>query len=145
VLLGILLHRVSGKFYGDFLNEHIFGPLGMQSTRVVSEADIVPHRAAGYRLANDTLKNQEWVSPSLNTTADGSLCVTVLDLVGEWTFLGCDTLGPRAFERLGATVASICYSRGATPRGGMVARGSLPVGSGHRLGRWDHGDTPLRR
>ncbi len=31
----------------------------------------------------DELENQEWVSPSLNTTADGSLYLTVLDLA-KW-------------------------------------------------------------
>src|SRR4029077_5216853 len=48
--LGILIHRVAGKFYGDFLQERIFQPLGMQTTRIISEADIIPNRAAGYRL-----------------------------------------------------------------------------------------------
>lgn len=83
VLLGILIHRVSGKFYGEFLQERIFGPLDMKTTRVISEEDIVPNRAAGYRLVKGELKNQEWVAPSLNTTADGSLYLTVLDLA-KW-------------------------------------------------------------
>ena len=73
VTLGILIHRVTGEFYGDFLQKRIFGPLGMTSTRVINEADIIPHRAAGYRLVGGQLKNQEWVSPTVNTTADGSL------------------------------------------------------------------------
>src|SRR6266581_5537138 len=55
----------------------------MNTARVISEADIVPNRAAGYRLVKGALKNQEWVSPSLNTTADGSLYFTVLDLA-KW-------------------------------------------------------------
>ena len=83
VLLGIIIHRVAGMFYGDFLRDHVFRPLGMRTTRIISEADIVPNRAAGYRLVNDTLKNQEWVSPSLNTTADGALYFTVRDLA-QW-------------------------------------------------------------
>jgi CubicO group peptidase (beta-lactamase class C family) len=80
VLLGILIHRVTGQFYGDMLQQRIFGPLGMTSTRVISEADIVKHRAAGYRLVDDKLKNQDWASPSLNRTADGSLLTNVLDM-----------------------------------------------------------------
>ena len=60
--LGILIHRVTGKFYGDVLEERIFGPLGMQTTRIMSEADIIPNRAAGYRWVKGKLKNQEWVS-----------------------------------------------------------------------------------
>lgn len=81
--LGILIHQVTGKFYGDFLQERIFRPLGMSTTRIISEADIVPNRAAGYRLVKGELKNQEWVSPTLNTTADGSLYFSILDLA-KW-------------------------------------------------------------
>jgi CubicO group peptidase (beta-lactamase class C family) len=80
VLLGILIHKVSGKFYGDFLQERIFKPLDMSTARIISEEDIVPNRAAGYRLEKGALKNQEWVSPSVNTTADGALYLTALDM-----------------------------------------------------------------
>jgi CubicO group peptidase (beta-lactamase class C family) len=79
-LLGIIIHRVTGGFYGDFLREHLFRPLGMRTARVNSDADIVPNRAAGYYLAGDTLKNQEWVSPSINSTADCCLSFTVRDM-----------------------------------------------------------------
>jgi CubicO group peptidase (beta-lactamase class C family) len=81
--LGILIHQVTGKFYGDFLQERIFQPLGMTTTRIISEADIIPNRAAGYRLVKGELKNQEWVSPTLNTTADGALYFSILDLA-KW-------------------------------------------------------------
>jgi CubicO group peptidase (beta-lactamase class C family) len=80
VTLGILIHRVTGEFYGDFLQQQIFQPLGMQSARIISEADIVPNRSAGYRLEKGELKNQEWVAPRVNTTADGSLYLSILDL-----------------------------------------------------------------
>jgi CubicO group peptidase (beta-lactamase class C family) len=80
LLLGVLVHRVTGRFYGDVLQDMIFAPLGMKSTRIISEADIVPNRSAGYRLVGNQLKNQEWVSPSLNTTADGALYFSVRDL-----------------------------------------------------------------
>ncbi len=81
--LGVLIHKVSGRFYGDVLAERVFRPLGMTRTRIISEADIIPDRAAGYRLVDGEIKNQEWVAPSLNTTADGSLYFTVLDLA-KW-------------------------------------------------------------
>jgi CubicO group peptidase (beta-lactamase class C family) len=80
VLLGILIHKVTGKFYGDYLEERIFKPLGMTATRIISDRDIIPHRAAGYELVKGQLKNQEWVSPTFNSTADGTLYFTVLDL-----------------------------------------------------------------
>jgi CubicO group peptidase (beta-lactamase class C family) len=81
--LGVVIHRVSGQFYGDFLHDHLFAPLGMSTTRIISESDIVPNRAAGYRLVKGELKNQAWVSPSLNTTADGALYFSILDLA-KW-------------------------------------------------------------
>jgi CubicO group peptidase (beta-lactamase class C family) len=81
--LGILIHRVTGHFYGDFLEARIFQPLDMRSTRIISEAEIVPNRAAGYRLVKGELKNQEWVAPGINTTADGSLYFSILDLA-KW-------------------------------------------------------------
>src|SRR5205823_1886400 len=80
-LLGFIIHKASGQFYGDVLAERVFKPLGMTSTRIISEADIVPNRAAGYQLVNGQLKNQDWVAPLLNTTADGSLYFTVHDLL----------------------------------------------------------------
>ena len=83
LLLGVLIHKVTGEFYGDFLQERVFRPLGMNTARVMSEADIIPNRAAGYRLVEGEIKNQEWVSPSMNTTADGSLYLTVLDMA-KW-------------------------------------------------------------
>jgi len=81
--LGILIHRVTGEFYGDFLQQRIFHPLDMQTTRIISEADIIPNRAAGYRLVKGELKNQEWVAPMVNTTADGSLYFSIMDLA-KW-------------------------------------------------------------
>lgn len=82
IVLGFLIHKVSGEFYGDFLHQRIFAPLGMK-TRVISESDIIPNRAAGYQLLRGQWKNQDWVSPTLNTTADGSLYFTTLDLA-KW-------------------------------------------------------------
>jgi CubicO group peptidase (beta-lactamase class C family) len=83
VLLGFLIHKVTGEFYGDFLQERIFRPLVMSATQIISEADIVPNRASGYELLKGEIKNQKWVSATLNTTADGALYTNVVDL-GKW-------------------------------------------------------------
>lgn len=83
VLLGVIIHKVTGQFYGDFLHDRVFRPLGMNSTRVISESDIIPNRAAGYLWVNGQLKNQYWVAPFFNTTADGALYFNVLDLA-KW-------------------------------------------------------------
>lgn len=81
VVLGILVRKASGQFYGDVLRDRVFHPLGMKTARVISEEDIVPHRAAGYRLVRGELRNQGWVAPRLNTTADGSLYLSLDDLI----------------------------------------------------------------
>jgi CubicO group peptidase (beta-lactamase class C family) len=84
VLLGIIIHKITGKPYAQFLDERIFKPLGMTSTRLISDRDIIPNRAAGYEIdRNGDLKNQEWVSPTFNSTADGTLYFNVLDLA-KW-------------------------------------------------------------
>jgi CubicO group peptidase (beta-lactamase class C family) len=93
VLLGALIRRVSTRFYGDLLRDSVFGPLGMRDSRIISEADIVPNRADGYVLDGGTLKNQEWVAPMLNTTADGALYLTVRDLA-RWA-IALNHGGPR--------------------------------------------------
>jgi CubicO group peptidase (beta-lactamase class C family) len=81
LLLGAIIRRVSGVFYGDLLTQRVFRPLGMRTARVISEADLVPNRSAGYQLVDSQIKNQDWVAPSLNTTADGALYLTVRDMV----------------------------------------------------------------
>ncbi len=68
--LGILIHGVTGQFYGDFPGQRIFAPAGMATTRIIEEAAIIAHRSAGYRWVRDEEMNQKWVSPSLNTTAE---------------------------------------------------------------------------
>jgi CubicO group peptidase (beta-lactamase class C family) len=83
VMLGIVIRKATNRFYGDLLEEKIFKPLGMSTARIINERDIIPNRAAGYFLLSSELKNQGWVSPSLNSTADGSLHLTVLDLA-KW-------------------------------------------------------------
>lgn len=81
LILGLLTSKLAGKHWSEFQAERIFQRLRMTTTRVISEKDIVKHRAAGYALDDKReLRNQEWVSPSINTCADGSLYFTVKDL-----------------------------------------------------------------
>jgi uncharacterized protein (TIGR03435 family) len=83
LLLGIMIHKVTGKDFDDYLQQRIFRPWYMGSTRVISDSDIVPNRASGYRLAGRKLKNQDWVSPTFNFTGDGTMYFNVLDLA-KW-------------------------------------------------------------
>lgn len=83
-LLGFLIHRVTGKPYGDFLRERIFAPLGMTTARVFSYANIIPNRASGYSLVENEWKNApSWWSLSITAGAAGGLWMNVLDLA-KW-------------------------------------------------------------
>jgi CubicO group peptidase (beta-lactamase class C family) len=95
-ILGFLIHRITGEFYGDVLRQRIFGPLSMTATRIISEEDIIPNRVSGYRIIDGQLKNQEWIAPSLNTTADGGLYTTVTDLAKWDAALYTEELLPRS-------------------------------------------------
>jgi len=101
MLLGIMIHKVTGKFYADYLEEKIFKPLGMVSTRLISDADIIPNRSSGYELHGDKLQNQTWVSPTFNSTADGTLYYNVLDLA-KWdeALYGTSLLKQSSLDRI---------------------------------------------
>jgi len=105
VTLGIIIHKVTGKFYGDFMQERIFKPLGMTTARIISESDLVPNRAAGYQLIEGELKNQDWVAPMTNTTADGALYLTALDMA-KWdaALYGETLLKKTSFDRMWTAV-----------------------------------------
>jgi CubicO group peptidase (beta-lactamase class C family) len=131
VTLGILVHKISGEFWGDFLQQRVFAPLGMKHTSVISETDIIPNRAAGYVLKNGALKNQQWVSPSVNNTADGSLYFTVEDLA-KWD----EALETRKL------VSRTSYEQMWTPV--KLNNGtSAPYGFGWRVARTDSGHCVL--
>jgi CubicO group peptidase (beta-lactamase class C family)/imidazolonepropionase-like amidohydrolase/Tol biopolymer transport system component len=80
-LLGVIMRRVSGQPYWELLRDRIFTPAGMPNARVISERDVVPRRVAGYLWRDGQWVHQDWVSPTLNTTADGSLLLSLDDLI----------------------------------------------------------------
>jgi CubicO group peptidase (beta-lactamase class C family) len=56
--LAEVIHKVSGKPWGEFLAERVFVPLGMTSTRVTTVRDIIPNRADGYDWSAETQRFQ---------------------------------------------------------------------------------------
>lgn len=144
--LGLVIHEVTGKFYGDFLQKRIFEKLGMNSTRIINEADIIPNRAAGYRFEKGELKNQEWVAPSLNTTADGSLYLTIEDMA-KWdeALEKQMLLSPASYEQMWTPVQLNDGSRESYGFGWTIEKNAL----GHRLlehgGAWQGFATYIGR
>jgi D-alanyl-D-alanine carboxypeptidase len=81
-LLGIIIEKASGKNYWQFLDERIFTPLGMTSTRSTDTRAIVPNRAAGYGWIANRWENRPVLAPFVAFSA-GSILSTVEDLA-KW-------------------------------------------------------------
>jgi CubicO group peptidase (beta-lactamase class C family) len=125
LLLGIVVKKATGQSYLDILDMEVFKPLGMRTARGISESDIVPHRASGYKLVNDALKNQDWVSPTMNSTADGSLYLSLDDMIA-WA-QGVErgkVLSPAAWQQVLAPVR-------------LNSGSSYPYGFGWRIAEAD--------
>jgi D-alanyl-D-alanine carboxypeptidase len=82
-LLGMIIEKVSGKPWGQFLQDRIFAPLGMTSTRVYSEYDIIPNRASGYNHFGEVPVNGVWMTPAIMESPAGGLLSTVEDMA-KW-------------------------------------------------------------
>jgi CubicO group peptidase (beta-lactamase class C family) len=81
LLLGIIIRTVSGKFHADFIRENILEPLGMETARILTDAETVPNRVAGYRMSKGQIVSQEWMSPTFNQTADGCFHLSINDFL----------------------------------------------------------------
>lgn len=80
VLLGYVIEKVSGQTYQAYLQDHIFGPLGLKNTGYDDTAIVLPQRAAGYTVAAGKPRNAPYLAMSLPYAA-GSLYSTVDDLL----------------------------------------------------------------
>ncbi|MEM7351630.1 MAG: serine hydrolase domain-containing protein [Acidobacteriota bacterium] len=79
VLLGAIIEKVSGSSYADFIDEHIFTPLGMTASEY-GGLQLIPKRAAGYaRDGAGGYRNAPYLSMT-QPHAAGSLLSTVDDL-----------------------------------------------------------------
>lgn len=80
ILLGVIIQKVSGEDYYDYVRDHIFLPAGMTDTASLPESTNVPGRVAGY-----TQKDGKWV-PNTDTlpwrgTSAGGGYSTLADLL----------------------------------------------------------------
>ncbi|MFN3653546.1 MAG: serine hydrolase domain-containing protein [Armatimonadota bacterium] len=79
-LLGMLIEKLSGVSYGEFLEQRIFGKLGLSTTRVNDLRAVIPNRAEGYTLSGRELRRGEYVSPT-QPYAAGALVSSIHDMV----------------------------------------------------------------
>ena len=82
-LAGMIIEKVTGKPWGQFLHERIFAPLGMTSTRVANYQDVIPNRASGYDHFGDVPLNGYAFTPAYMESAAGGLVSTAEDMA-KW-------------------------------------------------------------
>jgi len=81
VLLGVLIERVSGKNYYDYVRDHIFKPAGMNATASEPEDQLVAERSVGYTLfGGPSLRPNTDTLPYRGSSAGGGYS-TVEDLL----------------------------------------------------------------
>ena len=127
-LLGMLIDKVSGTTYGEFLTERIFKPLDMTQTRTNDLHAIIPNRAQGYEWEGGVLRNGEYVSPTQPFSA-GMLVSSVSDLV-KWDA----ALVPE--KLLKKSTLDQMWTPTKTSKGGMADYGfgwQVDKVNGHRL------------
>lgn len=125
-LLGVLIEQLSGTTYTGFLEERFFRPLGLERTRYLDNAPIVPDRAAGYEPDGEGgFRNDEPISMRLPYAA-GSLGASVRDLLAwQRALVAGEAVSPASYERM-------------TAPGELVGGAEVPYGYGLALGR-EHG------
>jgi CubicO group peptidase (beta-lactamase class C family) len=82
-LLGMIIEKVSGIRYKNFLAEQLFKPLGMDSTSVLGDTAIVKNRAACYTVRDGKLVNIECYALDDELPASYGVLSTVSDLA-KW-------------------------------------------------------------
>ena len=79
-VLARVVEQVSGQSFPDYLEEHIFRPLGMKNTvAYVQGVNEVPFRAFGYAVENGKFVFRDQ-SPTSAVLGDGGIYSSVLDL-----------------------------------------------------------------
>jgi CubicO group peptidase (beta-lactamase class C family) len=91
IVLGMLVAKVSGQGFCDFVAQEIFRPLKMADSGCEDRGVIIPNRASGYNRDGGTLINAPYVDVGL-TGGAGALYSTVDDLLRWDRALNATTL-----------------------------------------------------
>ncbi|WP_299708155.1 serine hydrolase [uncultured Pontibacter sp.] len=83
VLLALVVERVSGMAYADFLQQHLFEPLGMRQSMLYERGKAIPTRALGYarNMAGELVLSDQGTCTA--TKGDGCIYTSVRDYL-QW-------------------------------------------------------------
>ncbi|WP_177207639.1 serine hydrolase domain-containing protein [Massilia yuzhufengensis] len=100
-LLAMVIEKVSGRAYFDFLDQRIIKPLGLAHTREGTDKQLIPGLVTGYRSG----PAPAWLLASNNLHAAGGLVSTVDDLAAFMLALQAGRLvPPEGVRRMNASV-----------------------------------------
>jgi D-alanyl-D-alanine carboxypeptidase len=115
-LLGVILERVTGIPYADYIRDSVARPADLVATTLCDNQSLIPHRAVGYDAVGLAFLNATYMSLNLGSAV--GLCSTAGDLV-TWA---------RALQS-GKVISRESYRLMTTPEG-AVARAIPPYGFG---------------
>jgi D-alanyl-D-alanine carboxypeptidase len=133
LMLGVVVERVSGKSYYDYVSENIYKPAGMTSSGSFPEDQTVPDRSIGYtQFGGKGLQPNTDTLPYRGTSAGGGYC-TVEDLLRFANALSNHKL-------LNAQNTDLLTTgKVDTPRGDKYAFGFMDNGGGTAMRHFGHG------
>jgi CubicO group peptidase (beta-lactamase class C family) len=79
-LLGLIIEKLTGGTYADFVKKNLFDKFGMPDSRYCGQREVIKRRAEGYDFAQGRLVPTAYLDHTWPYAA-GSLCSTVWDLV----------------------------------------------------------------
>jgi CubicO group peptidase (beta-lactamase class C family) len=135
LLLGVIVQRVSGQSYYDYVRDHIFVPSGMTATGSDPEDRLVPDRVTGYTRRNGAWADAADTLPYRGTSAGGGY-TTVEDLLRFATAL----TGHRLLDATHTTL--LTSGKVDDGRGGQYAYGFVVDGAGPTLSFGHSGGAP---
>jgi D-alanyl-D-alanine carboxypeptidase len=92
LLLGVIVEKVSGQSYYDYVRDHIFKPVGMIATASEPEDQVVADRSVGYMRSDGTGWQPNTDTLPYRGTSAGGGYSTVEDLLKFATALQTNTL-----------------------------------------------------
>lgn len=133
LMLGVIVERVSGKTYYDYVDENIYKPAGMTSTASLPEDQNVRDRSVGYtQFGGEALRPNTDTLPYRSTSAGGGYS-TVEDFLGFANALTSHKL-------LNAQNTDLLTTgKVDTPRGDKYAFGFMDNGAGTAMRHFGHG------
>lgn len=79
IILGYIIENITGEPYAKYIGENLLLPSGMKNTYYTDYRAVIPSRAKGYQVWNESYINSEFISMSIPYAA-GGLLSTVEDL-----------------------------------------------------------------